>query len=123
MQIQVETDGNIEGSELLIAQVTGVVEGALSRTSDAITHLSVHLRDENSDKKGGIDDIRCMIAADLEGRRPIAVTEHAATWEQALAGAAGKLASSLESTIGRLRAQERTRTDPPLSGALREEES
>jgi ribosome-associated translation inhibitor RaiA len=115
MQIQVETDHNIEGSEALIAQVTDVVERALSRTSDRVTRLSVHLRDENSDKKGGIDDIRCMMEAELRGHGPIPVTEDAATWEQAVAGAADKLASSLESILGRLRTQERTRTDPPLS--------
>ncbi|MCA9830143.1 MAG: ribosomal subunit interface protein [Dehalococcoidia bacterium] len=123
MQIQVETDSNIEGSAAMIAHVTGVMERALSRTSDRITTVSVHLRDENSDKKGGIDDIRCLIEAALDGYRPIAVTEHAATWEQALTGAAGKLADSIESTIRRLRAQERARTDPPLSGVMREEES
>jgi hypothetical protein len=121
MQIEVEADGNIEGSEELIAQVTDVVEGALSRMSENITRLSVHLRDENSDKKGGNEDIRCMIEADLEGRRPIAVTEHAATWEQALAGAAGKMANSIEGILGResaqdLRAQEKLRSDPPSGG-------
>lgn len=113
MQIQVETDSNIEGSEGMIDQITASLEGSLSRFS-TITHLSVHLRDENSDKKGGLDDIRCMIEAEVEDRRqPIAVTAHAATWEQSLSGAVGKLTSSLDSTLGRQRAQERTRTDPP----------
>ena len=113
MQIQVETDSNIEGSEEMIVQVTGTVEGGLSRFS-TITNVAVHLRDENSAKKGGIDDIRCMIEAEIESRRqPIAVTAHAATWEQAVSGAIGKLASSLDSTLGRQRTQERTRTDPP----------
>jgi hypothetical protein len=123
MQIQVETDGNIEGSEGLIRQVTDVVESALSRVSDDITDLAVHLRDENSDKKNGNDDIRCMIEADVEGRRPIAVTEHAATWEQALASATGKLARALENIRGRQDARDRTRTDPPLPGAIREDGS
>ena len=114
MQIQVETDSHIQGSEALIAQVTDAVEGGLSRFS-TITHLSVHLRDENSDKKGGIDDIRCMIEAEIESRRqPIASDcSHVAAWEQSLAGAIGKLVSSLDSTLGRQRAQERTRTNPP----------
>jgi ribosome-associated translation inhibitor RaiA len=113
MQIQVETDSHIQGSEAMIAQVTASLEGGLSRFS-TITNLSVHLRDENSDKQGGIDDIRCMIEAEIESRRqPIAVTAHAATWEQAVSGAIGKLTSSLDSTLGRQRAQERTRTDPP----------
>ena len=123
MQIQVETDSNIEGNEALIAEVTEVVEGALSRTRESITAVAVHFRDENSDKKGGIDDIRCLIEVDLDGYRPIAVTDHAATWEQAVVGAADKLVSTLDSILGRLRDQERTRTDPPLEREVREEDS
>jgi ribosome-associated translation inhibitor RaiA len=105
MQIQVNTDHNIEGREALAAQVSGTVETALSRVSDHITRVEVHLSDENS-AKNGRDDKRCMMEARLEGRQPIAVTEEAPTLEQAVAGAADKLARSIENTLGRLRAQE-----------------
>ena len=63
MQIQINTDHNIEGHQALVTQVSGVVENALSRFSEHITQVDVHLSDENSDKKGGHDDIRCMIEA------------------------------------------------------------
>ena len=53
MQIQIHTGHNIEGHEALATQVSGVVEESLSRFSDRITHVDVHLSDENSDKKGG----------------------------------------------------------------------
>ena len=79
MQIQINTDRNIEGREALATQVSGVVESALSRFSDHITRVEVHLSDENSAKKGGHDDIRCMMEARLEGRQPVAVTHQAAT--------------------------------------------
>ncbi len=105
MQIQINTDGNIEGHERLATQVSSVVESALSRHSDHITRVEVHLSDENSDKKSGNDDMRCMMEARLEGHQPLAVTHHAATVDEAVDGAADKLTRLIESTLGRLRDQ------------------
>ena len=96
------TDGNIDGREALATQIDEVVKNALSRFSDQITRVEVHLSDQNSDKKEGDDDMRCMMEARLEGRKPIAVTNHAATVDQAFDGAAEKLARLIESTLGRL---------------------
>jgi hypothetical protein len=50
MQIQINTDRNIEGHETLAAQVRGVVKSALTRISDHITRVEVHLSDESSHK-------------------------------------------------------------------------
>ncbi|MDH4369745.1 MAG: HPF/RaiA family ribosome-associated protein [Nitrospira sp.] len=122
MQIQINTDRNIEGREALVTQVSGVVESALSRFSDHITRVELHLSDENSDKKGGIDDMRCMMEARLEGHQPIAATHQAATLDQAIDGAAGKLTRLIESTLGRLRDQKSHRTDPPPPGQKLAEE-
>jgi len=118
MQIQMNTDSNIEGHEALATQVSSVVESAVKRFSDHITRVEVYLSDENSDKKGGNDDMRCVMEARLEGRQPIAVTDHAATVDQAVNGAADKLTRLIESTLGRLRDQRRGRTDPPPPGSL-----
>ena len=103
MQIQMNTGGNIDGHEALASQVSSTVESALNRFSDHITRVEVHLSDENSDKKGGNDDIRCMIEAHLEGHRPLAVTDQAATVGEAVDGAVDKLSRLIESTLGRLR--------------------
>jgi ribosome-associated translation inhibitor RaiA len=102
MHIQVNTDNNIEGREELATQVEAVVEEALSRFSDQITRVEVHLSDENSHKSGQ-NDKRCLMEARLEGRRPTAVTHQAATLGQAVDGAADKLQKVIESTLGRLR--------------------
>ena len=123
MQIQINTGHNIEGHEALAAQVRSVVESALSRVSDHITRVEVHLSDENSDKKGGNDDMRCMMEARLEARQPIAVTHQAATLNQAVHGAADKLIRLIESTLGRLRNEERHRTDPPSPEPNRTDQS
>lgn len=122
MQIQINTDRNIEGREALSAQVSGVVESALSRFSDLITRLEVHLSDENSAKKGGNNDMRCVMEARLEGRKPVAVTHQAAIVDEAVDGAADKLTRLIESALGRQRDQKIRRTDPPPPGAKLPEE-
>lgn len=111
MQIQINTDHNIEGHEPLAARVSGVVESALSRFSSHVTRVEVHLSDENSHKSGQ-NDKRCMMDARLEGHQPIAVTHQAATLEEAIDGAADKLNRLIESTLGRLRVQGSRRNDP-----------
>jgi len=116
MQIQINTDHNIVGDEALAAHVRGVVGGALSRYSDHITRVEVHLTDENSHKSGP-NDKRCVLEARLENRKPIAVTHEAATAHQAVDGAADKLAAMIESALGRLRDQRRTRMEPPPTGS------
>lgn len=116
MKIQINVDRNIEGHEALAVQFSGAVQTALSRISEHITRVEVHLSDENSNKKGGNDDIRCMMEARVEGRQPIAVTHRAATLDQAVDGAAEKLTISIKSTLGRMSDQESGRTDPPPLG-------
>jgi ribosomal subunit interface protein len=101
MKIQLNTDVHINGSEALDAQVSRTVEQALERFREHITRVEVHLSDENGGKSGPQDQ-RCMLEARFEGRQPVAVTEHAATLEQAVQGATQKLARLLESTLARL---------------------
>lgn len=101
MKIQLNTDVNIDGTEALAAQVDATVKQALQHFSAHITRVEVHLSDENGSKSGQHDQ-RCVLEARLEGRQPVAVTDHAATLEQAVQGAAQKLARLLDSTLGRL---------------------
>jgi hypothetical protein len=99
MQIQVNTDGNIEARDKLLHHVEAAIGTALSRFSDQITRVEVHLSDENADKSGGADK-RCMLQARPAGQQPVAVTHHAATLDQACSGAAHKLQHLLESKFG-----------------------
>jgi ribosome-associated translation inhibitor RaiA len=102
MKIQINTDAHVDGNEALASQVSAKVELALDRFSERITRVEVHLSDEKGEKGGQLGQ-RCMLEARLEGRQPVAVTDHAATMEQAVQGAAEKLARLLDSTLGRLR--------------------
>ena len=99
MHIEFSTDNKTEGDDKLATHVKDVVERALDRFSDRITRVEVHLSDLNG-KKGGHEDKRCMMEVRLEGRQPSAVTHQAATFDQAISGATGKLKRSVESTLG-----------------------
>ncbi len=101
MQVQVNTDGNIEGREGLATQVTDEVSNVLARFSDHLTRVEVHLSDENAEKPGNLDK-RCVMEARPSGHQPVAVTHQAATLQEAYVGAAHKLQKLLTSTFGRL---------------------
>jgi hypothetical protein len=98
----VNTDHNITGEAALIAEVETAVEQTLGRFGDRITRVEVHLSDENSDKKSGAEDIRCLLEARLVGLQPISLSHRAATVMQAVEGAAEQMERSLDSTLGRL---------------------
>lgn len=105
MQIQINSDHSVDVDEPLTARVRGVIERVLARYDTQITRVEVHLSDENSRAKGGDDDMRCLLEARLEGLRPLAASQHAATLAQALDGAADKLSRRIGSEIGKLRDQ------------------
>jgi ribosome-associated translation inhibitor RaiA len=101
MKIQLNTDANIDGNEALAMRVSATVEQALAHFSEHVTRVEVHLSDANG-SKAGQQDQRCVLEARLEGRQPVAVTNQADTVDQALQGAAQKLARVLDGTLGRL---------------------
>jgi ribosome-associated translation inhibitor RaiA len=99
LQIQINSE---RGGEALATTVTEMLESALSRFSALVTRVEVHLSDENG-KKGGKDDKRCVLEVRMEGRKPVAVIDHAATVKQAVQGAIDKAVRMLDSTVGRLK--------------------
>jgi Sigma 54 modulation protein / S30EA ribosomal protein. len=101
MKIQINTDHNISGHEGMIRHAESVVESTLGHLADHITRIEVHLSDQNG-KKGGDHDNRCLMEARLKGHQPIAVSSEAATIDKAVIGAADKLKSSLDHTLGKL---------------------
>lgn len=105
MIIQVNTDNNIEGNSELAHQFKTLLENSLDRFGDKITRVEVHLSDDNSDKKFGTEDKRCLLEARLAGLQPLAVSHQAATTEQAVDGAVDKLMRSIDATLGKLESQ------------------
>jgi hypothetical protein len=120
MQIQINTDHNIKGHAALLVRLRHSLESSLSRISDHITRVEVHLSDENGSKNGQ-NDKRCLMEARLEGRKPIAVSCQAGNLDQAVICASDKLVKLIENTLGRSRAKNKhiAETEPPdleLSG-------
>ncbi len=109
MQIEVTTDHNVKGSDELIRKVEADLDAALSRFSERLTRIEVHLGDENAAKSGAADK-RCTLEARPIGQKPVAVTDHAATLDEACRGAAEKLRNLLESRFGRLEDRQRGAT-------------
>lgn len=102
MIIQVNTDKNITGNSEMAQQIEAEVVNGLEHFSEKITRVEVHLSDENSAKKSGSNDMRCLLEARPAGLQPVTVSHQAATLEQAVEGAVEKLKRSLDSTLGRL---------------------
>jgi ribosome-associated translation inhibitor RaiA len=100
MQVQINTDHHIEGSEARDQWARSVVESALGHLADHVTRAEVHLSDENAGKSGA-EDKRCLVEARLNGRAPIAVTQRADSLDAAVNGAARKLVRAIEHALGR----------------------
>lgn len=115
MRVQINTDNHIEGHEGLVRRTEATVETSLGHLAQQVTRVEVHISDENAKKEGG-NDKRCLMEARLEGLQPIAVTHQAPVVDQAVDGAAKKLATAIDNTLGKLRDQRSRRTDPPPSG-------
>lgn len=100
MQIQINTDDNIEGHDALTAQLEADVRDGLSRFAAQITRVEMHLSDENA-AKGGSDDKRCLLEVRPTGQQPMAVTHQAGTLQEASLGALKKMQRKLQSSFGR----------------------
>jgi hypothetical protein len=101
MEIQFNTDSNIEGRDELARWVEDSVAAILDRFGERVTRVEAHLSDINAHKMGQ-DDIRCLLEARPAGRKPVAVSHRGDSVEQAVTGAAEKLKRALDSTFGRL---------------------
>jgi hypothetical protein len=102
MDLQFNTDNQIDGTGDMEARAREIVDGALSRFAGRLTRVELHLADETSPAKGGSADIRCTMEARPEGLKPMAVTHHDADPDAAMRGAAKKLVRALDSEFGKL---------------------
>lgn len=118
MQVQVHTDRHIQSDERLAEFIRDTLHTKLSRFTDHLTRIEVHLGDENGQQKRDSADKRCQLEARFEGLDPVAVTEHAATVGQAITGAAEKMQRKLATVTGKLRDKHsRTSHSTPVTEA------
>lgn len=102
MKIQFNTDKTINGDERNQDFYTSQIAEELKRYQSDITRIEVHVSDENGNKDG-INDIRCLLEARLEGKQPIVVICKADNVELAVSGSIDKLKASLKTIHGRIR--------------------
>lgn len=100
MQIQVKTDNTIEGRERLIEQVEAIVSEGLSRFSDRLSRVEIHLSAVNGDRGG--NDKRCVLEARPNGMDPLVTTDQADAVDKVVRATTRKMVSSLDSTFGKL---------------------
>ncbi|WP_138934280.1 HPF/RaiA family ribosome-associated protein [Roseovarius arcticus] len=101
MHIEVSTDNNIDGSEALATVIKGLVQQELAHLDEHISRIEVHLSDPSTGTTGH-EEKHCMLEARLKGQQPTVVKHADLTLEQATKGAASKMKSSLERTLGKL---------------------
>lgn len=112
MQIQVETDNNIEGRQALIDYVQGVILDSVDKYAEHLTHVEAHLGDVNGAEKSGSNDMRCLLEARVSGVKNIAVAHQAESLHLAIDGAAEKLEHALASSLGKLMDKQRRAEAP-----------
>ena len=89
-------------SESFRNDLSAALEADLDNFMEHISRLEVHLSDENG-KKHGPNDKRCLLEARLNGGKPIAVTDFANNYEQAVFGASSKLVNALRTVFGKMK--------------------
>lgn len=102
MLVQFNTDNRITGDDALAAQAEDIVTSRLSRFSNRLTRVEVHLADVNG-PRGGSDDIACTLEARPEGGKPVTVKSSAGQVDAALREAADKMQALLDSHFGKQR--------------------
>ncbi|HEY8047816.1 MAG TPA: HPF/RaiA family ribosome-associated protein [Ramlibacter sp.] len=118
MQVQVNCGDGLQAKETLERWADEFLNDALARFRGELTRVEVQLSDGAHGKHGG-QDMRCTLEARLAAHQPVAVTHFAETMDDAVRGAAQKLAHALEHTFGKLdrhrhRDRETIRRDPDV---------
>lgn len=117
MKVIVNTDHGIHGTRARSGWARAVVSDELKHLGNHLTRIEMHLGADSGVAKSP-PDIRCMLEARIEGRRPVAVTLHERSLDRAVRGAARKLHHLVEHAIER--AQSRAFTQRTGAGDRKE---
>ena len=103
MIIQLNADKNLTIHAEYEGQIKEKLTTALSRFTDYISRIEVHLSDENGSKSGQ-NDKKCVLEARLEGRPAVIGTSFDQTYDLAINGALEKLKHALTTVDSKLKA-------------------
>lgn len=102
MTIQINADNNLTVSPEYAEKIKGMIVGEIDHFIEHLTRIEVYLSDQNAHKDTGVDK-RCNIEARLKGKSPVAVSDDAVTYDQAISGAAVKLKTTLQTMVSKSR--------------------
>jgi hypothetical protein len=101
VQVQIQTGKDVVADTDLMEDE---LLDSLSRFSDQLVRVEVHLTDQNAEKSGA-DDLRCAMEARLAGLKTVAVTHSAASVNEAYSGALQKMNKLLDTTLAKIEAR------------------
>ena len=99
MDFQFNTDNNIDGSQQVADSIESSLRDTLSRHTDQLTRLIVHVREETADR------YTATLEARIEGQQPQAVTGTGGSVDGAAMDAGDKMQRLLKSHFGKLAAR------------------
>lgn len=98
MDIIINTDNHIKGSEDFQEKYKAEIQQQLKRFDEYITRYEVFFKDVSNSHKA-IDDKHCTIEARVKGRNPESVTHEADTVAHAFSGAIDKMRGVLDRVV------------------------
>jgi ribosome-associated translation inhibitor RaiA len=98
MDIKINTDNHIEGSQRFIDNFTNNLEESMARFENYVTTFVVYFSDENSDKHTP-NDKKCVIEARVKHKNPERVSHNASEIHHAFDGAVKKMKVVLEKVV------------------------
>lgn len=101
MQVLLQTDTNIEGSQRMSEHLQTVVNDAMGRFGERVLRVEAHLSGVDGRVHLGADSIHCMMEARLIDLEPVVVTEQGPSAHQAIDGAVRKLKRAVGAAIGK----------------------
>ncbi|MBY0334564.1 MAG: hypothetical protein K2X49_28260 [Acetobacteraceae bacterium] len=104
LPVILNTDSSVQGTEQLGARVERIVQARLRHLAPHLTRVEAYLTDANRGGQGP-SDLRCALEARPSDAKPVGADGTAATAEEAVRGAAGKLARLLRTQFGRRRSE------------------
>lgn len=115
MEFHFNTDSSVMGTENVAERVESQVRDRVSRFAERLTRIEAHISDTNG-RKGGGDDVRCMIEARPRGGDPLSATAHAGDVDSAARAAADKLVTVLDRQFGKADRHPRPDQSIPAGG-------
>ncbi|NGM23872.1 hypothetical protein G3576_27955 [Roseomonas stagni] len=102
LPVLLNTDSSVQGTERLAARTERLVRARLRHLAPHLTRVEAFITDASRGSQGA-RDLRCALEARPVNARPVSADHSAATAEEAVRGAAGKLARLLRTQLGRRR--------------------